>query len=204
MEVLMSDDAASVSVRRPRMTQARVTDLLLAALDALCEVGYEDLTMDQIASRARCSKATLYRLWPGKPQLIAAALQLTRPLKVEEIDTGTLRGDLLMLAELLAVYAERATALFSALAHAAFTDDELATAVRTTMVEPGFADLVGLVDRAVERGELPARPAATAFLPKLLIGVTITRPLFEGGHLADADYLTRCVEDVLLPALLHS
>src|SRR5882757_6888055 len=129
-----TDDA---SLRRPRMSPQRLLEMHSAAMDVLREVGYEDLTMDLIASRARCSKATLYRLWPGKPQLVAAALHLTRPLKVEEIDTGTLRGDLLMLAELLATYAERATALFSALAHAAFTDDELATAVRTTMVEPG-------------------------------------------------------------------
>jgi AcrR family transcriptional regulator len=203
MEVLMSDDTDDASVRRPRMTPDRVMDLLNAAMDALREVGYEDLSMDLVASRARCSKATLYRQWPGKPQLVAAALYATRPVKAEEINTGTLRGDLLTMVGLLASQAEKDTALVAALGHAVLTDEELATAVRTSLVEPWFADLIGVVDRAVGRGELPSRPAAADFLPQLLLSVAFTRPLFGGG-LADTDYLTRCVDHALLPALLHS
>jgi hypothetical protein len=61
--------------------------------------------------------------------------------------------------------------------------------------------MIGVVDRAVERGELPSRPVAADFLPELLLGVAITRPLI-GGRLADSDYLTGCVDHVLLPALL--
>lgn len=199
----MPDDTEAVRVRRPRMTPDREMDLLNAALDVLREVGYEALSMDLIASRARCSKATLYRMWPGKPQLVAAALYATRPMKPEEIDTGTLRGDLLTMVELLATQAAKDTALISAMAHAALTDEELATAVRTTLVEPWSDDLIGVVDRAVERGELASRPAAANFLPQLILSVTVTRPLLSGG-LADADFLTSCVDHALLPALLHS
>jgi AcrR family transcriptional regulator len=90
------------SIRRPRMTPDREPDLLITAMDALREVGYQDLSMDLVAARARCSKATLYRLWPGKPQLVAAALYATRPAKSDEINTGTLRGDLLCVVGLLA------------------------------------------------------------------------------------------------------
>jgi len=42
----------------------------------------------------------------------------------------------------------------AALSHAVLADEELASAVRTTLVEPWFADLIGVVDRAVERCEL--------------------------------------------------
>jgi AcrR family transcriptional regulator len=199
----MADDIDDASVRRPRMTPDRALDLLNAALDALREVGYEALSMDLVASRARCSKATLYRLWQGKPQLVAAALYATRPVKAAEINAGTLRGDLLTMVELLASRTGKDTALIAALGHAVLTDEELATAVRTTLLEPWFADLIGVVDRAVERGELPSRPAAAHFLPQLLLSVAITRPLLE-GDLADSDYLTRCVDHALLPALLHS
>ena len=198
----MSDDAGDASVRRPRMTPERVMDLLAAVMDAVREVGYEDLSMDLVASRARCSKATLYRQWSGKPQLVAAALYATRPLRAEDVNTGTLRGDLLTMIGLLASQAEKDTALFAALGHAVLTDDDLAIAVRTTLVEPWFADLVAVVDRAVERGELASRPAAADFLPELLLSATFARPLFGGG-LADTDYLTRCVDQVLLPALRH-
>ena len=103
-----TDDA---SLRRPRMSPERAIEMLSATMDVLREVGYEDLSMDLVASRARCSKATLYRLWPGKPQLVGAALDAMRPVKAEEINTGTLRGDLLIMVGLLASQAEKDTAL---------------------------------------------------------------------------------------------
>jgi AcrR family transcriptional regulator len=195
-----TDDA---SLRRPRMSPERVTEIHSAAMDVLREVGYEDFSMDLVASRARCSKATLYRLWPSKAQLVAAALYATRPGKAEEINTGSLRGDLLTMVELLAYQAEKDTGLFAGLSHAVLTDEHLALAVRTTLVEPWFAEMIGVVDRAVERGELPGRPVAAGFLPELLLSVTFMRPLI-GGRLADSDYLTGCVDHVLLPALLTS
>jgi AcrR family transcriptional regulator len=196
----MHDADGAAIRRRPRMSPDRVMDLLTATMDALREVGYANLSMDLVALRARCSKATLYRLWPSKPQLVGAALYATRPVKVEQINTGTLRGDLQTIVGLLATQAEKDTALFAAMSHAVLTDDELALAVRTSLVEPWFAELTGVVDRAVVRGELPSRPAAAEFLPGLLLSATFTHPLF-GTDAADTDYLTRCLDEVLLPAL---
>ena len=196
-------DTDDPSLRRPRMSPERAIEMLSAAMDVLRDVGYQDLSMDLVASRARCSKATLYRQWPGKPQLVAAALYATRPGKAEEINTGTLRGDLLTMVELLASQAEKDTGLFAALSHAVLTDEELALAVRTSLVKPWLAEMIGVVDRAVERGELPWHPVAADFLPELLLSVTFMRPLI-GGRLADSDYLTGCVDHVLLPALLTS
>src|SRR5258708_34328399 len=116
------------SRRRPKMSPERMTEMLSAAMDELREVGYQDLSMDLVASGARCSKATLYRLWPGKPQLVAAALYATRPGKAEEINTGTLRGDLLTLVELLASQAQKDTLFFARLSHAVMTHEALAFA----------------------------------------------------------------------------
>ncbi|MFK0023507.1 TetR-like C-terminal domain-containing protein [Streptomyces sp. NPDC090798] len=199
----MSRDKGDEAIRRPRMTPEREVELLVATIDVLHEVSYDELSMDLVAARARCSKATLYRLWPGKPQIVAAALYATRPMKPEEIDTGTLRGDLLAMAELLGPHGQKDVPLFAALAHAVLTDENLADAVRETLLESWFADLIEVVDRAVERGELSRRPSATDFLPQILLSVMLTRPMFEGKP-ADADYLTRCVDHALLPALLHS
>ncbi|MFD5074529.1 TetR-like C-terminal domain-containing protein [Streptomyces sp. NPDC058371] len=199
----MSRANGDEAIRRPRMTPEREAELLVATIDVLREVSYDELSMDLVAARARCSKATLYRLWPGKPQMVAAALYGTRPMRPEEIDTGTLRGDLLAIAELLGPHAEKDAPLFAALGHAVLTDENLADAVRETLVEPWFADLVGVVDRAVERGELSRRPAATDFLPQTLLSVMLTRPMLERLP-ADTDYLTRYVDHALLPALLHT
>ncbi|MFJ2831420.1 TetR-like C-terminal domain-containing protein [Streptomyces sp. NPDC087263] len=199
----MSRANGDEAIRRPRMTPDREAELLVATIDVLREVSYEELSMDMVAARAHCSKATLYRLWPGKPQIVAAALYATRPMKPEEIDTGTLRGDLLAMAQVLGPHGEKDVPLFAALGHAVLTDETLADAMRKTLVQPWFADLIEVVDRAVERGELSHRPSATDFLPQILLSVMVTRPMLEGMP-ADTDYLTRCVDQSLLPALLHS
>ncbi|WP_433469839.1 TetR/AcrR family transcriptional regulator [Spirillospora sp. CA-128828] len=198
----MADDTPGRPVRRPRMTAEREIELLVAALDELREVGYEALTMDAVAARGRCSKATLYRQWQSKPQMIAAALYATRPVDAGEIDTGTLRGDLLALGGELAAHAEKDTALFAALAHASLTDRALASAVRTTLLEPETAHLATFIERAIRRGELAASPDAIAFVPHLVFSVLVSRPLFEDAY-ADPEYLTRFIDQVILPVLQH-
>ena len=45
-----------------------------AALELLAEIGYDRLTIDSVAARAHASKATIYRRWPGKAELVVDAL----------------------------------------------------------------------------------------------------------------------------------
>src|SRR5882757_2320622 len=197
----MPADSDSTSARRSRISPDRELEFLSATVEVLGEVSYEELSMDLVAARARCSKSTLYKLWPTKAQLVVAALYATRPMRPEEADTGTLRGDLQAMAAQLSAAQETIAALFAALGHAVLTDQDLAAAVQTSLLEPWFAGLVGFVDRAVARGELAARPPAADFLPEVLLSLAVTRPLF-GRAGADLDYLTRCVDQVLLPALM--
>src|SRR3954471_7408044 len=79
---------------RPRVEGDRERQILDAALEVLAEVGYDRLTMDAVAQRAKASKATLYRRWNSKATLIVdglASQKSTPPVP----DTGTLRGDLI-------------------------------------------------------------------------------------------------------------
>src|SRR5918995_1165310 len=79
---------------RPRVEGEREQEILDATIDILAEVGYDRLTMDAVAARARASKATLYRRWSSKVSLVIDALLLQKgPTTIP--DTGTLRGDLL-------------------------------------------------------------------------------------------------------------
>ena len=79
---------------RPRVAGERELEILEATLEVLAEVGYDLLTMDAVASRAKASKATLYRRWRGKPELVVAAIMAHKGDTVAP-DTGSLRGDLL-------------------------------------------------------------------------------------------------------------
>jgi AcrR family transcriptional regulator len=84
---------------RPPSEEARRA-ILDATLALLCEGGYAGLTMDAVAERACSSKATIYRHWSSKPDLVVDALaQDIAPAAIEP--TGSLRDDLLAIARAL-------------------------------------------------------------------------------------------------------
>ncbi|MFD4606008.1 TetR/AcrR family transcriptional regulator [Streptomyces sp. NPDC058464] len=196
----MTVQEARSRVGRPRMTADRQREMLAVVLEELREVGYEALTMEGVAQRARCSKATLYRQWGSKARMVAAAL---RDRKVEApaiTDNGSLRGDLLVMTAWLATAAEEEAGLVAALHHAALVDREVAATLRTALLGLGPARVEEIVDRAVERGELTHRSRTMEFLPQLLFSAVVARPLIEGTA-ADESHLARFVDEVLLPVL---
>ncbi|MDR3289574.1 MAG: TetR/AcrR family transcriptional regulator [Peptococcaceae bacterium] len=81
--------------RRGEVLEAAI---LQAAWDELREVGYNRLTMEGVAARAKTNKAVVYRRWANKAQLVSAALRkyIMRPV-TEVPDTGSLREDVRML-----------------------------------------------------------------------------------------------------------
>ncbi|WP_216900154.1 TetR/AcrR family transcriptional regulator [Nocardia alni] len=190
---------APTRVRRPRMSSEREFELLSIAMDVLREVGYEALTMDEVATRGHCSKATLYRTWPGKLPLILAALRTTTPSRAE-IDTGALRDDLITFCARLIPKAEKDAATVAAVSHAVLAQPELARTVRATLLAAGVDQLDRFVTRAVDRGELTERPAGADLLPQVLLGVSFSQPLYEGGF-ADMTLLVRVIDQIVLPAL---
>ncbi|MBZ4321582.1 TetR/AcrR family transcriptional regulator [Streptomyces huiliensis] len=197
----MPEEPTAPPVRRTRLTPEREAELYEAVLAILREVGYEALTMDAVAARTRASKATLYRQWKGKPELVASALRHTKPITVADIDTGTLRGDLLALTACAdPEQMERDAALMRGLGHAVHCNPDLHRALRELLIEPEKAALRLLLDRAVERGEIPADTPAMEFVAHTVLGAFITRPLIEDRP-ADAAYLARFVDAVVLPAL---
>ncbi|MGI5132474.1 TetR/AcrR family transcriptional regulator [Pseudonocardia sp. CA-107938] len=199
--VSATSSTAGRVIRRPRMTPGRQAELLHAALDALREVGYGGLSMELVASRAGCSKATLYRQWQTKARMVAAAVRASRPSNTHEIDTGSLRGDLLAMVTHLQADGEHDATLLAAVHHAVLTDETLALAMRTTVLEPVAAQLQRFVGRATDRGELTGRPTAAEFLHQLVFSLLMVEPI-EGASVDDA-FLTRFVDSVLLPALHH-
>lgn len=185
--------------RRTRLGADRERDLHRAVLDLLREAGYDALTMDAIAARARTSKATLYRQWNGKAELVAAALHSTRR-PADGIDTGSLRGDLHELVRRRCDGSLQDAGLLRALGQALHKDPELMRAFRSQIVEPGNGALTAMLRRGADRGEIdPDRPAAR-FVPHMVLGAAVGRFLIEGAE-ADPAYLEAYVDAVVLPAL---
>src|ERR1700728_3985107 len=86
---------------QPSPWSPRETEILEVTLRLLQEHGYDQLTIDAVAAEARASKATVYRRWPSKAELVLAAfIEGIRQVAVPP-ETGTLRGDLLHMGELI-------------------------------------------------------------------------------------------------------
>ncbi|MZD09974.1 TetR family transcriptional regulator [Streptomyces sp. SID5785] len=191
---------AEQQARRSRITPEREAELYKAVLDLLREVGYDALTMDAVATRTRASKATLYRQWGGKAELVVKALRQQKP-HFDEIDTGTLRGDLHAMAlREDDCHMEQNSALMRGLMVAVHANPDLLEAFREWIVEPELSGLDRMLRRAVDRGEIRPDNPALAYVIHMLIGAFATRTLIDELPPTQA-YLASYIDAVVLPAL---
>jgi AcrR family transcriptional regulator len=129
--------------------------ILAAAMDLLAETGYARLTMDQVAARAGVGKASVYLRWPNKVALVAEAIQHRSAVVPHVPDTGSLREDMLaFLRGLLRGKSAGARALAAVTGEIA-SNPELKKAWRRSLVTTLSACMRVIVERAIDRGELP-------------------------------------------------
>ncbi|MFF3954570.1 TetR/AcrR family transcriptional regulator [Streptomyces sp. NPDC001890] len=186
---------------RTRLTPEREGELYDAVLDLLREVGYDALTMDAVAARTRSSKATLYRQWGSKPELVVKALRHNKPVSLSEIDTGSLKGDFhAVLSRTDDCQMEKDSALMRGLSHAVHENPDLHQALRELLVEPEITGLDQLLRRAVDRGEVRPDNPALKYVPHMLIGAFAARQLVEDCSV-DQAFLIDYVDSVILPSL---
>lgn len=139
---------------RPR-DRAAGDAILDATLKLLAEEGYEGLTTDRIAAVAGVGKATIYRRWSSKEEVVAAAA-MRLSAEVPTPDTGDLEADLRAIAEgLAAVFAQPATArLVAALLARMPHDPALAENLRQGFLAARRRAAHVVLERAGERGEI--------------------------------------------------
>ncbi|WP_326661233.1 TetR/AcrR family transcriptional regulator [Streptomyces sp. NBC_00385] len=186
---------------RTRLTPERESELYAAVLDLLREVGYDALTMDAVAARTRSSKATLYRQWGSKPELVVTAMRHNKPVSLSDVDTGSLRGDFhAVLGRSDDCQMEKDSALMRGLSHAVHDNPDLLQALRELLIEPEMTGLDMLLRRAVDRGEVRPDNPALKYLPHMLIGAFAARQMVEDRPV-DQAFLSDYVDSVILPAL---
>lgn len=191
----------AATVRRSRITPEREAELYAAVLDLLREVGYDALTMDAVAARTRSSKATLYRQWGGKAELVVKAMRHSKPGNIGDVDTGSLREDFLTLVSREDdCTMERNSDLMRALAMAAHSNPDLMRALRELLVEPEMGEFDRVVQRAVDRGELRADCPALEYVVHMLVGAFATRTLIDELP-PTQEFLRSYIDAVVLPAL---
>jgi AcrR family transcriptional regulator len=189
-------DAAS----RPRVEGDREVEILEAALEVLADVGYDRLTMDAVATRAKASKATLYRRWRDKASLVIDALLVQKTMP-EAPDTGSLRGDLLETFCGMGGLTDKGTvSMLSAVLTAISRDEEFAEQYRTRVIEPRLRVSRTIYERAVARGEVRPDLDISLFGPALA-GILLHRAYLL-GEAPTRTSIARVVDEIILPAAL--
>lgn len=138
---------------RPRNcdTEERVA---AAVLDALVQEGYEGMSVDRVARRAGVGRATIYRRWPAKADMIVDAIARRAFDRISVPDSGNLRTDLeQMLGQVQQCLTEEYR-IIQAINVEQLRHPELREAFRTRFLAKRRADMRSILERAVERGEL--------------------------------------------------
>ncbi len=190
----------AVAARLRRSDAARHEQILEATLSELQEVGYDRMTMDAVAKRAGASKATLYRHWPTKADLVVAAMRRMRGGDHELPDSGSLRDDLLTLLRGPQQHdVEEQVCVMRGMISACSTDPELSLAFQEQVVQSKRGRAIALLERAKERGQVSAS-ADIQFLVDAVPAMLVFRHLLT-PYPVDDDYLVRLVDEVWLPLL---
>jgi AcrR family transcriptional regulator len=169
---------------RPRSTQADAA-ILQAALELLARNGYGALTMEAVRERSGVGKATLYRRYSSKEELVRAAIvHLNADVPLPE-DTGSVAGDFAATAANILAGAARtgALTLMPRLLSEVAGDPEMHALFHEHLVEPRRRVVRAIVERAKERGEI-REDVDTDLAVDLMVGPFIYRMIISGGDRA--------------------
>lgn len=201
MSLPTADPARQVERSHPGrpLDARRDADLRQAALELVAEIGYDKMTIDAVATRARAGKATVYRRWPSKAELVIDAF-VNEALGAAELpDTGSLRGDLLALSSRLwngPGPANRARVM-AGLVSGLLTHPELRQAM-DSISGPPYTLVLEIFGRAVGRGEIPA-PLDVALIGSIIPSLCMFH-LVTTGEPPTVAFLEAVIDDVVLPA----
>jgi AcrR family transcriptional regulator len=184
---------------QPSPWSQRETELLAVTLRLLQQRGYDGLTLDAVAATARTSKATVYRRWPSKGELVLSAVtEGIRQVAVPP-ETGTLRGDLLRLGELVCEHACAHSTTIRAVIFEVSRDPALRNAMQHQFLDQRKALLTLILRQAVDRGEIDGA-AISVELWDVIPGYLIFRSVFANRPPTQHTVQT-LVDDVVIPGL---
>ena len=177
----------------------RETELLAVTLRLLQQHGYDGLTVDAVATSARASKATVYRRWPSKAELVLAAfIEGIRQVAVPP-DTGTLRGDLLHRGKMVGEQARLHASTIRAVLVEVSRNPALNDALQHQFLDQRKALIHHILHQAVGRGEIDGA-AISDELWDLLPGYLIFRSIIPSRPPTQRT-VEALVDNVIIPSL---
>jgi AcrR family transcriptional regulator len=188
-----------------RRRGAALEDAILeAAFAELTEVGYTMFSVESVAGRARTGKASIYRRWPTKQDLVMDALEVGLPTPEQcgflpEIDpTITTRDALHEVARRIAsVITSPAGDAMRAIKCEALSDPQLAKLIDDRFQAPRRAGLIALLERGIARGEVRS-DAATPLVADVIPAVLLHRVIMMREPLDEHD-VAAIMDQVFIP-----
>jgi AcrR family transcriptional regulator len=181
---------------RPRSEQADHA-IIKAALDLFAECGPAALCIEQVAARAGVGKATIYRRWPGKEDMLLDALPaLSVVLPVPQ--GKSVRADLIALVDAVCKEAgdPRRARLVALLQGEGRNYPRLKAAYLDTVVRPRRDAIRSVLRRGVATGELRENTDIDAAM-YLLNGAVVASMSGMHADVVDSRYAKRVVEELL-------
>jgi len=179
---------------RPRSEQADRA-ILSAALDLFAECGPDALCIEQVAARARVGKATIYRRWPGKEDMLLDALgKLRTPLPVPQ--GRSVRADLVALLDAICreTADPRRARLFALLQGEGIRYPRLMASYVETVIQPRRDAVRAVLRRGVATGELRENTDIEA--ATFLLDGAVLASMYRAEP-ADSRHCRRVVEELL-------
>jgi AcrR family transcriptional regulator len=186
--------------------EQREAAILAAVISLVGERGYATVTVDAIAARAGASKATIYRRWSSKADLVVDALRrhADGTTEVDLPDTGSLRGDLRAAVNgMEQVITGSSDVSLVRLVDAIRDDAGLRDLIRGQVEDGSRSAALTIVARAISREEMEAGPSRRmAQVLELAFGQVLLRALLSGRSTSQPER-DALVDGVLLPMLAH-
>jgi AcrR family transcriptional regulator len=197
--------SAPAAVAQQRKRGAALEEAILAAAyDELSEVGYTSFTVEAVAARARTGKASIYRRWPTKQELVLDTLCARLPtpeqcgLDIQLDDSVTTSDALYEVARAISnILRSPAGDAMRTIKCEATADPELARAIDDRFQAPRREAMLDLLRRGVARGEV--RPEAVSpLVADVLPAVLAHRVLLQREPVTERD-ITDIIEQIVIP-----
>lgn len=185
------DGEPSPTTRTRRRGAVLEQAILDAAWDELSAAGYAQVTMAGIAARAGTNKAALYRRWPNRTELLAAAIdRRVAPLAGLPADTGSLRGGVIAVLRAMSRRCHAAQAVPD-------PGGELTAYLRRRAATEGFEQMDLALRRVCQRGEAGACHVSTQ-VARLPVSVLHSELCLSAAPVPDRR-MTEIVDELFLP-----
>lgn len=182
----------------PSRHDGRADEIRKTVVELVALHGYDGVTVDRVVAASGIGRATVYRRWPTKAELVVDAVRDSISVLTRPEDTGALRSDLVALLNAIADELQQNSALLISLLDAARRHPDVREIMTTQFREPDQVAGGIPLSRAIARGEVSEK-CSSLLVDEVAIPMILHRILWYQS--VDGAVVEDIVDNILLPLL---